>query len=370
VRSAAVRLGATLGSAFAAAFFFAACADLFHSTADVRTACEIDAATAGCTAEAGAPIDEAGLDFCSWSSAQARTNAQRACAWLGACEGPLGGNAFGECTVQARLAFDCTANPAHPVQGIARDRWACLASARTCQDIHDCLVPKALQCSASGDYLACPIDGGTLRVECDGVDAAPRVEDCALWGQTCTSNGPSAACGPGEAPIDCLDAGGGCLGSQRTTVRWCEGDGGQIGVDCASNGEQACGVFPEDGGARWAACIPVRDAGAVCAATLAAQCTNGVAHLCPTGTPESVDCAALLDAPDACVARSLDPPYDWTSACSLGAPCPPDTCAGAMLNGCARGAAFSVDCSAVGLGPCTTFTTDNAAVTRAACTPP
>jgi hypothetical protein len=368
MRSAPLRLGASFGCAIAGLGLVAACTDLFHSTADIRTACEIDAATSGCSPEA-APAGKGGLDFCAWSGAQAKATAQRVCAWLGACEGPLGGNAFGECTVQARLAFDCAANPAHPVRGDTYARWACLASAQTCAAIHDCLLPKALQCTAQGDYVACAVDGGSLRVECAGVDAAVRLEDCALWGQTCTSDGPNAACGPGGAPLDCQDAGGGCFGLPRTLIRWCEADGGQIGIDCVGSGAQACGVFPADGG-MWPACIPVKDAGDACPATNVAQCTGGVAHLCPTGVPESVDCAALLDTPDACVAKALDPPYDWTSACSLGMACPPDSCAGSTLNGCARGAAFSVDCNAVGLGPCSTFTTDDGTATRAACTPP
>jgi hypothetical protein len=60
--------------------------DVFHSTGDVLTACEIDATTRGC-ATAGkldAMAIEGGVpDFCSWTPDQARQHAH-ACAWLGA----------------------------------------------------------------------------------------------------------------------------------------------------------------------------------------------------------------------------------------------------------------------------------------------
>src|ERR1700760_2638033 len=92
-----------------------ACLDLFHSTHDIETACEIDAARPGCPRPRA--VVDAGTDFCAWTREEADTNARSACSWLGACETPLGNNAFGPCYFRALMAFDCEANPNHPVRG-------------------------------------------------------------------------------------------------------------------------------------------------------------------------------------------------------------------------------------------------------------
>jgi hypothetical protein len=368
VRPRGLALGVALAFAGVGACLVAACTDLFHTTGDIRTACEIDAATPGCATAPDAGAD-GGDDFCAWPRGKAQATAKRVCAWLGACEGPLGGNAFGACTVQARLAFDCAANPDHPVRGAARDRWACLASAASCDGVHRCFLPEPVRCASGGDYTTC-VDGGSARVECVGSDAAARTEDCALWGQTCVPAGAGASCGPTGASIDCRDAGGACSGDPSAAVRACEPDGGQGGIDCADNGAQACNAFGADGGPAWAACVPQVDGGAPCAPTLATRCTNGVAALCPTGTAETIDCAALLDNADACAGTSLAPPFDWTSACSVASACPADACDGSVLTACARGAAFGVDCNQVGLGPCRIVATDEGASMHAACAPP
>jgi hypothetical protein len=369
--------GPAIGTAVTAAWvtILAACTDLFHSTDDIRTACAIDAATAGCSIEGGvdSSSSDAGgdsADFCAWSSEEARARAAHACAWLGACAGPLGGNAFGACTVQARLAFDCAANPDHVVHGRSHDRWACLAAASTCDGVRQCFLPEPVRCEIPGDYVECAVDGGDVRVECVATDAAVRIEDCSLWGQTCVSSGASARCGPSAAPVDCTEARGACDNSARGGVRWCDADGGQTGIDCSGNGAQACGAFADDSGAEWPACTPETDAAAPCTASLSVQCANGVAHTCAAGFSESIDCASLLGSADACTGISLSPPFDWTSACALTTPCAPDSCAGTVLTSCARGATFSVDCSDAGLGRCNVVATDLNAAARAACAPP
>src|SRR5580692_1182682 len=65
--------------------------DLFHSTNFV-TLCELDASAEGCGD--GAPRGDAGAvtptDFCTLDAGGAYQFAQHACAWLSACESPLG----------------------------------------------------------------------------------------------------------------------------------------------------------------------------------------------------------------------------------------------------------------------------------------
>src|ERR1700689_4317635 len=125
-----------------------ACFDLLHSTADIRTACEIDAAHPGCAAES----TEA--DFCAWTSSEARQHAVHACAWLGACETPMGRNALGPCMFQALLAYDCASNPNHRVALEAHQLWDCLQRAGSCVDVDACISQQSgpRVCKSAGDY--------------------------------------------------------------------------------------------------------------------------------------------------------------------------------------------------------------------------
>jgi hypothetical protein len=226
-----------------------ACLDLFHSTDDLLTACQRDASADGCSparpADAGPPVDAAAADagptdFCAWTPAEARARADRACAWLGACESPMGRNAFGSCVVQARLAYDCATNPDHRARGVRHDLWDCLWRARTCADVETCIAPAGVpRCESPGEYTGCGgAAGGALgravRVECKGDGGAPRAgaESCALWGQTCSSNGSTASC-TGAAGLTCLADG--CDGTPLSQVHWCV-DGGDQGIDCEGNG--------------------------------------------------------------------------------------------------------------------------------------
>lgn len=351
-----------------------ACIDLFHSTAGILPLCEVDAQADGCAdVQASGDAAEAGtdapVDFCSWGFYEARANAQHACAWLGACESPMGDNAFGACMVQALLAFDCSSNPDHPVQGNVRGRWDCLRRAQSCAQVDACIFPDGrVACGSSGDYTAC---AGDVRIECaDG--GFPHGESCALWAQRCASDGTQGVCAgaAGAAGVSCsLEE---CVG---TTLHDCAGSR-DIGIDCAGTGAGQCAGFPA-GSPQWVACVPLTDAGA-CAPDASVSCQDGIATSCPAGGLETINCQQLLGTQGACNPQDAAPPFDWTSACRVVPPTPPcdgdageacDPDAGTITS-CARGAPFTVRCSEQGLGHCQMVATDNGLTRRAACTPP
>ena len=133
-------------------------------------------------------------DFCAWSTETARTNASRACAWLGACAGPVGDNAFGPCVVRALLAYDCAANPDRRLRpGPAHDLWDHLWRASSCADVLGALFPPRtiVSCAASSStYAACA--GETTLVSCNVDDAGsttarPASRAGGLRAQTCAS---------------------------------------------------------------------------------------------------------------------------------------------------------------------------------------
>lgn len=353
-----------------------ACVDLFHSTSDVRTACEIDASTCGGDAAAtgaGGPAP----NLCAPADV-ATQNAKHACAWLGACLSPMGNNAFGACMVQALLAFDCAANPDHSPRATAAELWACLAQAQSCLDVQQCLFPSGVPPCSAPDTTECGLaDGGAgagaLRIECSA--SAPMVvggENCALWGETCLAQAGSASCGVAAPGFVCdgvtvMDE---CTGTQ---VSWCGSTGQELGIDCADNGAGLCRGFSANQTMAWYSCVPDSDAGSpeVCAPSLEVTCDNGVALSCPTGVTETIDCGALLGDPAACNVSPLYPPFDWTSPCVLRpSQCDADTCDGSVLTGCARGAAFSVDCTEENLGACEMVSTDLQTQQHSACVPP
>jgi hypothetical protein len=369
-----------LGNAIAVATFavvivgasgaLVACFDLLHSTADVRTACELDASYPGCTV-----AEKVETDFCSFTQEEARHDALHACAWLGACESPMGNNAFGPCYFRALLAYDCAANPNHRAQSAAHDLWDCLRQVKTCGDVDACVfkggAPSA--CGGPGVYTGCSPDDPDVRVLCADHDAGPpargRGENCALWGQTCAPAAGGTVCAGEPTGLACKS------GCESTSLHWCAGgeDGGpQVdrGIDCASNGAMACGGFPSPGTAQWVACRPESDA-AACEPSASATCDDGRAVMCPAGVTETLDCATLLGSPDACGAGALSPPFDWTSACTMNPPaCTSDSCNGGVLTSCERGAAFWVSCTGEGLGECRMATVEPGATPRAACGPP
>jgi hypothetical protein len=352
-----------------------ACFDLLHDTGDLRTACAIDAGTPGCPAVPS-------VSLCAPSRSAAAESAEHACAWLGACETPMGKNAVGTCMFAALAAFDCEANPSHPATGAQVGLWRCLAAAQTCGDVDGCVFPAGPQpCAAKGapaDYTSCGTAGTgsgpndmDVRVECvdGGVPPYPKAngESCALWGETCSVDPSGGTCAPSRTPGCAANE---CAGS---TITWCAG-GTNVGIDCASWGSRACAGYPTTEQAAWVACVPETDAGATCTPDASSTCAGGVATSCPAGVIERIDCDALLgasNAPAACHAGALDPPFDWTSPCAVAPPaCTSDTCDGGVAIGCARGAVFSVDCRAAGLGDCSMRSTDLGTKQHAACAPP
>jgi hypothetical protein len=334
----------------------AACFDLFHSTVSIETACQHDAAGRGCT-----PVT-----LCATDAGLARERAQHACAWLGACETPLGRNAFGPCMMQALLAYDCAANPNHGFKGDVAAFWTCVADVQSCDDVADCLFGVAApSCRDGGDSVSCA-DAGA-RVECS--EGTAHGESCAAWGQTCAATSSGGTCG-GSATGTCPSEGTGCY--DDAAIHWCFDDAGEdIGVDCSGFGAQTCTGFPRDGAA-WVACLAEGEsAEGGCEPSTAVTCDGGVAFSCPSGIPESLDCAVLLGSPAACREGSLSPPFDWTSPCAVvPAACTVDACDGGTLTGCERGAPLSVDCANEGLGACRSVRTENGSRSGAACTPP
>jgi hypothetical protein len=356
-----------------------ACFDLFHSTRDIRTICEIDASAPGCvgsnTGGVPTPPDAGEADFCAWTPPEARRRAEHVCAWLGACESPMGRNSFGPCMFQALLAYDCSANPNHPVQGKSHALWGCLSGVASCGDVDACVFPGgAAACEPAANRTVCGTVTGAVnsntdvRFECtDGGPSHPNAygENCALWGQTCASNGRDAICA-GMAGLSCGNTKA-CVGRPRTELQWCV-DGSDLGIDCASNGEQFCNGVA-DAAPSWLACAVQSDAGA-CTPDPSATCANGVAFSCPTGSIERIDCASLLQSDAGCEAGALAPPFDWTSPCVIQPSGCAESCLGTVLTGCARGAAFPVDCATEGLGACRTVRTDTGSAEHVACAPP
>jgi hypothetical protein len=247
--------------------------------------------------------------------------------------------------------------------------------------VQRCVFPKGPQsCTSSSASTTCggtPADGPknnrAVRIACSpGGDAAPRypaAENCALWGQTCASDGSLAVCAGDDTGLSCSREG--CFGDSE--LRWCR-HGVDVGIDCAGNGAQHCGGLPDRdaSAAVWVACIPDSDAGS-CTPDASALCSNGKAVSCPAGLLETIDCKSLLGTDGGtCAEGSLDPPFDWTSPCVVTpAACTADTCVDGSVVGCARGAPFPLDCAKEGLGQCQMLSPEaDAGEAHAACTPP
>ena len=356
---------APLAVALGAGLF--ACVDLFHST-NFETACDIDAAACSVGDDSSA-LSDAGptafpANFCAWDPETARANAQRACAWLGACAGPIGDDAFGPCFVRAMLAYDCAANPNRPLAPgtPVHDFWDRLWRAASCSDVRGALfasnVIPACVVSPSA-YENCFFDSGTL-ISCRADDGGPPstagVESCWALGKTCASIGSSVACAGSSTACSGDDAGTWCSGTQ---LHDCEPDAGPFdqGSDCASFGETCVAGSPSACAANGESCPP----------SAQLRCNGDVAIGCPSGFSEQVDCAAILGTTGSCNADAAGRPWDVARACTVdGEPCPPDSCTGTLLASCARGAALNVDCTAVGFASCTTVQLPDA-TSRAIC---
>jgi hypothetical protein len=348
----------------------AACGDIFHST-DFPTLCDRDASAPGCSGDAGQSVDafvEAATDFCQWSSSAAASKAAHACAWLSACELPLGNDAFGPCMMQAILAYDCVANPNRPVVGKLHRFWDALWQATSCTDVDAVVFPGKPQPCINDSGTACgAVDGfgdnTSTRAECVKTGAPGAGEPCIMVGRTCDT--ATARCDVGSACSTST-----CNG---TVLHDCE-DAGDLGLDCQYFGAGSCTAA-----AGYPACRPA-GGGAPCAASTAVTCNQGQASGCATGVTETISCALLGGSSGgSCVAGTPSPMWDISVACvgnSLGdggqdageaGVCVTATC-GDMdtLTGCARGFTYRTSCQDAGLGQCVSVTSADGP--SAACT--
>ncbi|MEO8874350.1 MAG: hypothetical protein ABI461_02085 [Polyangiaceae bacterium] len=358
----ALLIASAAGIVTAGAFF--GCGDIFHST-------DFPSADGGGGGGGSLVTPEGG--FCSWSEATAKTNALNACALVAACQSPIGDNAVGTCIVNATLAYDCAANPNRPVIGQALAYWQCVASAKTCADVDSCVygdppdVTKRVSpptCGGSGSsFTACGKSAqANSRLDCRAPGDPSLGESCLATGHTCaTKNGGEALCLGGEG-IACTKTS--CGGTQ---LDFCVDAGGGTtfdrGVDCASYGAGSC--VDKDAGPT---CEPVVGDAGTCAPSPGIRCAQDVALGCGAGIPERVDCAALANGVT-CNASQTAPAYDIAAGCFARTPtCSNDSCSGAALNACVRGASVTVDCISLGLGPCTQVNTTDGV--RASCSAP
>ena len=370
-RRAIALLGAA-GSALA----IVACVDLFHSTT-FDTLCTVDPGADACPpidAGDGAPAADAARDagptaFCSFTQAQAHDHAVHACAWLGACESPLGNNAFGTCMIQATLAYDCAVNPNRPVLGAMHDYWDCLWKVDSCAAVEKCVRPLGpLGCSGNNvDYTQCENAGGdagdpNTRISCRASSSttempAAGVENCVGAGRTC-ARFPQGDCN-GSATNTCL-----VNGCEGTHLHACDDAGVRdLGVDCRYFGAGRCVT-----NAAGAACLAL-DSGA-CDPSAPIACDGGVAVGCPSGVHEAINCGALLGTTSACNVTAATSTWEVASACEGSSTCTADTCTANNVTSCARGATFSGSCAQVGLGACHLVTLPADAGTFAACKAP
>jgi hypothetical protein len=357
--AAAAALAAGLASAVA-------CVDLFHSTDDAHGICELDASDPRC--DAGG--DAAPPDLCAPEAGVAQQRAVHACAWLAACDHPIGKNKTGQCIVNAVLAYDCDANPSRKPLGTAKAFWQCMQNANSCDDVGKCVFPQGVPngCKAGG-FLGCSQSAYDLdtRIDCvQPTDAGAQGENCAAYGQTCDSLDRDAS----NHDAICVNSNGqgrSCTGSGCVQGRWlsfCDDAGVDVGYDCADFGAGACtpsGASP--------ACKPAGTV--VCAATNDVVCTSGNvrAQGCVTGVQESVDCTPI-SGPGTCVPIEAGAPGTVPSdACRVAdGGCTDDTCSGAALAACVRGRVVPIDCTSLGLRTCNPVATEEGAI--AACTPP
>ena len=351
--------------------FGMACVDLFHST-DFETLCTRTPSDLQCGSDAATLPDvipdvavdarKPHPDFCAWSSPEARQQALRACAWLGACEGPLGESALGPCVIRAQLAYDCTANSSLRPAGASADFWTCLAGVKTCDEVDECVFPSGVnRCAsvATGSFTACGKGNETTRLRCARPEGgrASGVEPCAMLGQTCSKEDEtSASCG-GTSGFDCTTTH--CAGTSAVDCNIAGARPFDNGVDCANVGSGAC--VPAEAGPP--SCAPGKKASA-CDADHEPQCTGDTVTACIGGKELSINCRKL-GLP--CDVSGIVPPYDLGAACiqRAGQLCTSaDGCTGATLHSCGRGAEYTVDCLSVGLGTC------DSAKGRAACLSP
>ncbi len=356
-----------------------ACVDLFHST-DFDTLCVKSPSDPACVADDGGDgaadvvvgkpdgpnTDAAPMhpDFCAWSTQEARKQALRACAWLGACERPIGESLFGACVVHAQLAYDCGLNPSLRPIGAIDALWSCLTTVKSCGDVDTCVFPAGLQeCNAvpTGTSTACGTGAnGTVRLECSGdAGRAHGVEPCALTGRSCTYEDTSVAKCAGVEGFACSTAKGICVDASTVDCRTAGTRSVDQGVDCRGYGAGACTL--SDAGP---ACVPTKTA-STCVGNTPPLCDGAIVRTCVGDQDVRIDCARLDLPCDVTQATTADP----TAGCikrGVGECTDTDVCpTPGTLRSCGRGVAYEVDCASAGLGNCIIDTAG-----RGACSPP
>ncbi len=372
-RRARNRLGAAAGLV-GVAIGVVACVDLFHTTrydnlCDLNpSACAVDAATQ----DQAAPPEDAQQDstqkpfnLCDvpGPSEAART----VCAWVGACAGPMGNQAFGTCFIDAIQAYDCNVRPGRPLLGEAAAFWACAyqaAMAKSCSDMRRCYMPEREQTCTNGGstpYVACLNDRSSVgtRFVCPVGGGSPLyLERCQSTGRGCVLEADGARCAPSAAACDPTR----CEGSLLHT---CGPDNVNNGVDCKFFGAGRCNAAAT-------ACTPSDKAAACSGAGI--TCQGNVASACVAGRKETLDCGrlGLSCVPPADGGSDAGDATDISAACQdeLNTPCGDDTCDGSEVVTCARGHQYRLDCSKQGLGGCRVLAIRGEPLNRAQCAPP
>jgi hypothetical protein len=239
---------------------------------------------------------DTGTNFCSFTSAEAKAAAQRACLWLGACAGNTGLNEYGTCYPIALLAYDCSLNPDQEVRaGALHAYWDALAHATSCGDVMAAIFPAFVPL-CTNPVASCGTDlaGGALLgdvVTICGDGGFTSAVNCQMLGYTCSAG----TCTNGGAA--CTAPSAGCVGPSGNILHACQnvenaaGTGValvDVGRDCTNFGAGKC-VADASSGAY--GCVP--NAGAACTPSAAVTCVNGVVTACATGTFETIQCAGF-----------------------------------------------------------------------------
>lgn len=339
----------------------AACVDLFHST-DFPTLCAANAET--CDDEASSPDDasapsaeaEAPIDLCSGSPAEARTNAERACGYLGACLGTAEDSNFGACMLRALAAYDCSFNPSLRPRGEHALLWDCLSRVASCDGVALCVFgTKPPRCPSGNTdptlFTRCNQQGGSVVLTCGPSTTPYGMNLCALRGQTCVDLDESTSICTGARGGSCTETPR-CDGTSAVTCKSAGGIDADEGTDCAAVGDGRCAKDLAG-----VACAPPASAGTCSLGeTSAVRCNDGgtFAESCVEGRAATFDCAGIGLGCSADDVLTTDPVracknLDALSNCTTAS----DTCDGGKLVSCAQGKKFTLSCSHVpGLGDC------------------
>lgn len=364
MRPTSVRVG---GSVLAITLFVgtAACVDLFHSTSDAKSFCELSPSAVECggpipeldasTPDTSVPTGDAAepvKSLCAATSASAAARATEVCATLSTCALGLGESSFGTCMTAAIQAYDCESFPNRTLrQGKPRYAyWLCLANARTCDDVKACLFSSGQRgCPGGGKVATGCSESAASRTSCP-VEEVPRPpsESCVGQGRKCVELDAYTTQCLGTLGKTCTVGESRCVGPNvmRCVDAPVGGGGVDQGFDCSDQGGATCTDDPTDG----PLCVP---SGRACVAT-AARCEGGTAVGCIAGQEDRVSCAAL-----GLTCAPTDGVTDPMALCKpKGQPCGSgSTCSGDRVLSCAStGATFGLSCA--NRGTCALATVD------------